>query len=139
MDLYYKWNLEAFKKVFSENSLKSTFIEVGNNCVVVLVNNFEEMKDLFGKGRSKWAIAMEKDYWEDYVSKKGGKQFVYVDFNKNENSPNNMFAFTYNPLSHRFTDAANTENREVVVGTDKTVRYILECILDVNIKNILKQ
>ena len=73
--MYYKWNFDDFARVFTENNLKSTFMKVGNNCIVVLVDNFEEMKALFGRGRSKWAIAMEKRYYDEYVSNKGRKQF----------------------------------------------------------------
>ena len=142
-DLNYKWNLDDFKKVFSENSLKSVFAEVENNCVVVLVDNFEEMKALFGGGRSQWAIAYEKAHWNNYVLNEGRKQFVYLDFNKKATSSGSMFAFTYDPKMEKFTDAANTVNHDIkqcgsIDYCDKFTRYILMNILSIDIHEILK-
>ena len=139
--LDYKWNLEDFKKVFSENSLKSTFMEVGNNCVVVLVDNYEEMKALFGGGRTQWAIVYEKIHWDNYVLNEGRKQFVYLDFNKKTTSSGSMFAFTYDPKIKKFTDAANTVNHDICGGVDycdKITRYILVDVLSINIHEVLK-
>lgn len=140
-DLNYKWNLDDFKKVFSENNLKSTFAEVENNCVVVLVDNYEEMKALFGGGRTKWAIACEKVYWDNYVLNEGRKQFVYLDFNKKATSSGSMFAFTYDPKMEKFTDAANTVNHDIcgsVDYCDKIIRYVLVDALSINIHKVLK-
>lgn len=139
--LDYKWNLEDFKKVFSENNLKSTFAEVGNNCVVVLADNYEEMKALFGGGRAKWAIVYEKAYWDNYVLNEGRKQFVYLDFNKKAISSGSMFAFTYDPKMKKFTDAANTVNSAIcgsVDYCDKITRYVLVDVLSINIREVLK-
>ena len=140
-DLNYKWNLDDFKKVFSENNLKSVFAEVENNCVVVLVDNFEEMKALFGGERTKWAIACEKIYWVNYVLNEGRKQFVYLDFNKKATSNGSMFAFTYDPKMEKFTDAANTVNHDIcgnVDYCDKITRYILADVLSINLGKVLK-
>ena len=139
-NLYYKWNLDDFKKVFSENNLKSMFAEVEKNCVVVLVDNFEEMKALFC-GRTKWAIAYEKIYWDNYVLNEGRKQFVYLDFNKKTTSSGSMFAFTYDPKMEKFTDASNTVNHEIcgsVDYCDGITRYILVDVLSINLCNILE-
>ena len=139
--LNYKWNLDDFKKVFSENNLKSAFAEVENNCVVVLVDNYEEMKALFGGERTKWAIACEKIYWVNYVLNEGRKQFVYLDFNKKATSSGSMFAFTYDPKMEKFTDAANTVNHDIcgnVDYCDKITRYILADVLSINLGKVLK-
>ena len=139
--LDYRWNLEDFKKVFSQNSLKSTFAEVGNNCVVVLVDNYEEMKALFGGGRTRWAIACENIYWDNYVLNEGRKQFVYLDFNKKATSSGSMFAFTYDPKMEKFTDAANTANHDIcgsVDYCDKITRYILVDVLSINLGKVLE-
>ena len=140
-DLYYKWNRDDFKKVFYENNLKSTFIENdNNNCVIVLVDSFEEMKGLFN-GRSRWPIANEKRYWELYVSNKGRKQYVYADFDKDEKSKGCLFAFTYDPAADKFTDAATMDDFGVA-GTDDdrdtTIRYILEHVFSLYLGNFLK-
>lgn len=139
--LDYKWNLEDFEKVFSQNSLKSTFAEVGNNCVVVLVDNYEEMKALFGGGRTQWAIAYEKVHWDNYVLTDGRKQFVYLDFNKKATSSGSMLAFTYDPEMEKFTDAANTVNHDIcgsIDYCDKITRYILVDVLSINLGKVLE-
>ena len=139
--LNYEWNLDDFIKVFLENNLKSTFAEVGNNCVVVLVDNYEEMKALFGGGRTRWAIACEKIYWVNYVLNEGRKQFVYLDFNKKATSSGSMFAFTYDPKMEKFTDAANTVNHDIcgnVDYCDKITRYILVDVLSINLGKVLE-
>ena len=140
--LYYKWNLEDFKKVFYENNLKSTLVEKNNsNCAIVLVDNFEEMHALF-HGRCRWAIAYEKRYWDAYVSEKGRKQYVYADFNKDEKSPGRLFAFTYDPNSFLFTDAATSDNFEVQMTyasqRNTVIRYILEHVFSLCLENFIE-
>jgi hypothetical protein len=106
-----------------------------------LVDNYEEMKALFGGGRAKWAITCEKRYWVNYVLNEGRKQFVYLDFNKKATSSGSMFAFTYDPKMKKFTDAANTVNNAIcgsVDYCDKITRYILVDVLSININEVLK-
>ena len=128
--IVYKWDLEDFINSFNEMGLKSTFEKIkGRNAVLVKVANFEEMKNLFGYGRSMWAIAYDKRYWNQYVEDKNRWQFVYLNFDvKKEGMGGSAFAFTYSPKENMFTDAANRDNASQI--SCESIKYILERILD---------
>ena len=128
--IVYEWNKEDFIKAFNEMNLESSFKEIkGRNAVLVRVANFDEMRCLFGLGRSCWAIAIEKRYWESYVSNKNRWQFVYLNFNVKECMDGSLFAFTYDPNEDIFINAGSRNNHPITRDNDK-VSYILKFVLD---------
>ena len=133
--IVYKWSKEDFIKAFNEMNLKSSFKEIkGRNAVLVRVADFEEMKCLFGYGRSFWAIAVEERYWERYVSDKNRWQFVYLNFDVKEFMNGKFmdgsgFAFTYDPNEDIFTNAASRNDHSITRDNEK-VAYILKFVLD---------
>ena len=122
----YKYNLESFANFIRENNFKSTFEKVEDrNAVIVKVDNFKEMVELFGRGRSFWAIADHRgeDYWNRYVAEPNREQYVYVDFDVKEDLAGSAFAFTFDPETREFTDAATRNNYSL--DSHKHILYIL--------------
>lgn len=134
----YKWDLEDFIKCFDEMGLKSSYKRIeGRNAILVRVANFEEMKCLFGHGRSMWAIAMDRNYWNRYVKDVNRWQFVYLNFDvKKESKDGSAFAFTYDPTKRKFTDAASRRNVSTIGERIESIEYILPYVLDCPIEFI---
>ena len=91
-----KWDKEDFLNFIRTNNIGVEIFESNNNenALLVKVFTFEQMKSLFGGGRTMWAIAIERHYWCSYVSDHNRSQYVWLDFSKDEDNRFSMVAFT---------------------------------------------
>ena len=73
---------EHFLKAIANHCHKTKVIYDKNNIVIIKVNSFSDCNFIFCHSTINWCIANHECHWNDYVNKKGHKQFFIIDFNK---------------------------------------------------------
>ena len=105
-------NRNDFLKSIVDVSYNGSFNWINENMVLVEIKDYDTMNRLF-KNKSLWAIAYSTTYWKEYVEKNNSKQYVFIDFTKNNLDPESMIAFTYNPKDRVITYAFNRQNESL--------------------------